>query len=309
MVYYFRNEGDTTAHYEWPWDFAKKVTLVLPADEAGKNRLRDLGKAIFCPVTDKTGKTYDGDKCGYSINKNKPYIRDDKMAWWWVTYDDYSGRANLTFAANLAEGSNPASSPVVTPPSSPKPTAPMLAGGSGPFKVDQAVRDAGKQLYCDRIPEDKKGQFIKCGFSSTYKKVYYFKKEGAATAHYEWPWDFAQKAGLPLPVEQNEKVRLRELGKKVFCPLTDTNGNTYTGDRCQYSVTFNKPYVKDDKGVWKLAEYDDNSVNARLSVMNSSATPVPGVKKGGSRKRRASKTSRIKTRKVKGTRGTAKCRS
>lgn len=126
------------------------------------------------------------------------------------------------------------------------------------------MRDAGKQLYCDRIPADKKGQYIDCGFSSTHKQVFYFKNKGDKRAIYEWPWDFAKKAGLSVPSDDAEKNRLRDLGRKIFCPITDTNGKRYEGDKCGYSINKNKPYIRDDKMAWWWVNYDGKSDKAKL---------------------------------------------
>jgi hypothetical protein len=170
------------------------------------------------------------------------------------------------------------------------------------------VRDAGKQLYCDRIPADKKGQYIDCGFSSTHKQVFYFKNKGDKRAIYEWPWDFAKKAGLPVPPDEAEKNRLRGLGIKIFCPITDINGKKYEGDKCGYSINKNKPYIRDDKMAWWWVNYDGKSDKAKLTFASDfvpgsngslSPRPLPVGQKGGSMKRRKSKSTRGKTHKIK----------
>jgi hypothetical protein len=135
------------------------------------------------------------------------------------------------------------------------------------------VRDAGKQLYCDRIPADKKGQYIDCGFSSTHKQIFYFKNKGDKRAIYEWPWDFAKKAGLPVPSDDAEKNRLRGLGRKIFCPITDTNGKKYERDKCGYSINKNKPFIRDDKLASWWVNYDGKSDKAKLTFASDF---VPG---------------------------------
>ena len=206
----------------------------------------------------------------------------------------------------------PSPTPPLTPP--PNPSSPTAAS-KDIFEKNQEVRDAGKQLYCDRIPADKKGRYIDCGFSSTHKQVFYFKNKGDKIASYEWPWDFAKKAGLPVPPDDAEKNRLRKLGRKIFCPLTDTNGKKYERDKCGYSINKNKPYIRDDKLAWWWVNYDGKSDKAKLTFASDfvpgsdgGSSPLPSPKptpadsirqRGASRKRRDSKATRANTRKIK----------
>jgi hypothetical protein len=91
-------------------------------------------------------------------------------------------------------------------PPSPKPSSPTTSG-QGPFEKNEEVKDAGKQLYCDRIPADKKGNYIDCGFSSTYKKIFYYKTKEAGK---KVTYDYRRNAMIELFTESAE-----EYSKKI----------------------------------------------------------------------------------------------
>ena len=178
----------------WPWDFLIKYKLneVDPADVL---RLNGLGKTIFCPITDTKGKTYQGNDCTYFVGPERPCVKSASGNISYVQYFNNEGKAILKESGDRYDVNNvPAAALAAVPaavgiggdPTTPGATLSSNHGGPGPFPSSPDIKQAGIDLYINRIPESVKTQISDISFSASRKKIYFSNNDFKARCMREY---------------------------------------------------------------------------------------------------------------------------